>query len=189
MEMRRMKSLSHSSLVRRQSGAKRSSNRGVVLVVALILLVVIGVSSAVAIRSALFSDLVSHNMRAQSTAMQAAELALRWCEQQAMAQPVPAGFQVQPVVNFDEANRWNDAANWAAMANTVPVGVLGGDVNYATPPQCIVERVEFPSLSDKPRPELAFQVTARGFSPDFQRVGGNSAAGSEVWLQSIVRQF
>ncbi|WP_146076034.1 pilus assembly PilX family protein [Caldimonas caldifontis] len=184
-----MNSLSRPLIVRRQLGANRSQNRGVVLVVALILLVVIGVSSAVAIRSALFSDLVSHNMRAQNTAMQAAELALRWCEQQALAQPVPPGFQVQPVVNFDEADRWNNAANWAVMANTVPAAVLGGEVNYVTPPQCIVERVEFPSLSDKPRPELAYQVTARGFSPDFQRVGGNSAAGSEVWLQSIIRQF
>jgi hypothetical protein len=32
------------------------------------------------------------------------------------------------------------------------------------------------------------RITARGFSPDFERdAGGQPIAGAEVWLQSLVR--
>lgn len=182
---------------------RRAHQGGVVLIIALILMIVIGISSALAMRSALFGDLVSHNMRAQNLAFQAAEIALRWCENQVLAPPV--GFNVldlgdpTPAVN----NEWQVEANWAAP-NAVPGAVLGDVVDYETPPDCIVRRmtyneaygnVDFPP--DALRPEdrgispdflFFFRVTARGYSPDYEVDGdGNPVSGAEVRLQSMLR--
>lgn len=177
--------------------------RGVVLIIALILMIVIGISSAVAMRSALFGDLVSHNMRAQNLAFQAAEIALRWCENQVQAPP--AGFNIldlndpTPAVN----NEWQIESNWVAP-NAVPAAVLGDTVDYETPPDCIVRRMTYNEAygnavvaPDAIRPEdrgvspdylFFFRVTARGYSPDYEVDGsGNPVSGAEVRLQSMLR--
>ena len=59
----------------RRRSAVPGRSKGVVLIIALILLAVIGISSALALRMSLFGDIVSQNLRAQNLALQAAELA------------------------------------------------------------------------------------------------------------------
>lgn len=182
-----------------------AKQRGVALVIALILLIVITIGSVVAMRSALFSDMVSKNMRAQNLAMQSAEMALRYCEQQVANNSIVLNvFELNdPMVT----NEWQTMANWLpanGRVNTVPAAYLGTTIDYETPPQCIVRRLSYleaygsealPADATKPEDRgmspdylFFFRVTARGFSPDFQRdASGNSISGAEVWLQSMVR--
>ena len=56
-----------------------------------------------------------------------------------------------------------------------------GTFTPATLPQCIAQSL---LVGGKP----AFQITARGFSPDYAPDDdGFTASGSVVWLQSIIR--
>lgn len=178
--------------LRRRPGAR--SSRGIVLVIALVLLVVIGLSSAMVVRSGLFGASGASNQRAQSLAFNAAELALRDCEAQVLAwlravprPPAPAWVQADPVVRpITLAGAWRVRANWALpLARTVPAATLGATVNYPTAPMCMVEEVEV--LGATEAQERNFEVTAWGFSPDFARSGADTVAGAEVLLQSIIR--
>ena len=186
-------------------GARRQ--RGVVLLIALVLMIAIGISSALAMRTALFGDLVSHNMRTQNLAFQAAEIALRFCEDQVINNPFAAGFNIIDLGNPNPAvnNEWQLDANWAAASsNEVPDAWLGNTVDYETRPICMVRRMSYDEVvgaaalpADAPRPEdrgvspdflFFFRVTARGFSPDYEEDNnGNAISGSEVWLQSMLR--
>jgi len=192
-----LKSLRHNSGLR-----SLHRQRGVVLVIALILVVVIGVSSAVAIRSSMFSDMVSHNMRTQNLAFQAAEAGLRFCERQVVDNNL-AGMNVLVGPVNDE---WTLAGSWTASANTAPEDFLGTDVNFATPPQCLIRMMSWvqvealfppdefaPSKDDRPGgfsdEQYAFyRITARGFSPDYREdADGVAISGSQVVVQSMVR--
>ena len=186
-------------LPRRRHGSRRTS-RGVVLVMALILLAVIGVSSALAMRATLFSDMVSKNLRAQNLALQSAELALRHCERQVALDP----GSVVMLSALGLELEWQTEARWTASAMTVPVGRLGTDAGYRTAPQCLVRLISvdeflaaFPpdptTISAESRGYssdyvVLHRITARGFSPDFERdASGVAIAGAEVWLQTLVR--
>jgi len=194
----------------REARPGRQRSQGIVLVVALILLIVITISSVVAMRSAQSNDMVSGNLRAQALAQQAAEMALRWCEQRVIADKSTINWFALNDPNV--TNEWQNAARWtnATIVNTVPAAVLGtaapgnGLVNYETPPQCIIRLLNHDELyanaaivattvrtSDRGLPQdfvFVWRITARGFSPDFQRnAAGRSISGSEVWVQSTVR--
>lgn len=177
----------------RRGGARRQA-QGIVLIIALVLLVVIGLSSAVVVRSGLFTETGAGNQRAQSLAFNAAELALRDCEAQLLAwlrsSPRPAApgwIQADPVVRpITAPGAWRQRANWAgARIRTVPAATLGVTINYPTPPQCMVEEVEV--IGATVDTELNFEVTAWGFSPDYQRNGADTVGGAEVLLQSVIR--
>lgn len=180
-----------------------AAQRGVVLVIALILVVVIGVSSAVAIRTSLFGDIISQNMRAQNLAFQAAEIALRYCEEQAL-EPGAPGVTVIP---SGIGNEWTVESNWTNSANNVPAEFVGSDLNYPTAPQCLIRELTyedaFGAMTKDPtkfsiidaNPELVeymvfYRITARGFSPEFQRDGnGLPIAGAQASVQSMTRGF
>ena len=77
----------HSSMQRlpmtSTSGWGRASipQQGIVMLMTLILLTVMAVSTAVAVRLSLTTDMVGANLRARTLAFQAAEAALRYCEE------------------------------------------------------------------------------------------------------------
>lgn len=185
---------------RRHRGPRRAQSRGMVLVIALILLVVIGISSSVAIRTSLFGDLVSQNMRAQALALEAAELALRYCESQVAA----GNYAAISVIEGGTDDEWRTESNWDT-ANSVPASVLGSNINYAVTPQCMVKRMSyaeaFPAenvppnakrirdrLEDGEEYVFIFRITARGYSPDFRRDGdGRPVSGAQVTVQSALR--
>lgn len=179
----------------------RRGQSGVALIVALVMLVIIGLMSAAVLRGSLTSDLIANNARSQTLAQQEAELALRWCEREALdavnGNAVAAGFAIQAEQADDDANTatplpvlWDDFASWFG-ANKKAIDVVDDErvtddssVVAATPPQCMAE---YTRLTDGALTQVVI-VTARGFSPDYQEDDdGRTRAGSVVWLQSVLR--
>lgn len=194
-----MTSVSHSWLHRELRG-RRSRSHGIVLVLALILLVVMTVSSVVAMRAATSSDMVSQNLRAQNLALQAAEIALRYCEGQIINN---AAITLLPAMSATIVDEWRTEGNWGA-SNKVPAGFLGTSVSYDRVPECIVRRLSYEDVYTATQIALTtitpeqrgvsagnvfiYRITARGFSPDYQRnAAGVSISGAEAWVQSTIR--
>ncbi|MDP9140340.1 MAG: PilX N-terminal domain-containing pilus assembly protein [Pseudomonadota bacterium] len=192
-------------LVRRPFRGKVAA-RGIALLIALILLIVIGISSVAAMRTALFGELISQNLRAQNLAFQAAETALRYCEDEVANNPAVVTFWLNDATILSE---WTDMDNWDTAngrVTPIPATILGGAtaVQYPIGPECIIRRLSFDEVYSAATlapgaalPEdrgmsseylFFFRVTARGFSPDFERDDdGVPISGAEVWVQSTMR--
>jgi len=160
----------------------RRSQRGVTLIISMLMLVVIGIMSVAIMRNATSSDQVANNNRLQAQASQAAQMALRFCEDQLV---LDATGKVPPIRPFDTSYNWVDKKNWTTggghMAYTLTANdVSGGTSNFpAVPPQCISE-------VSKDRTDV-YIVTARGFSNDFRADASYATkSGAVVWLQSTV---
>lgn len=172
--------------------AARHGQRGIVLAVALIMLAVIGLGSVTAMRSGIFGNLIAGNLRSNQLAVQAAELALRFCERQAMSDPPTITVQPLPALNTESPTLWTLPASWngaAALATTLPQAVMNSPksaIRYEQSPQCLVEALELRRTRGA-FDETAFLITARGFSPDYSADGDGAVNGSEVWLQSTIR--
>ena len=159
-----------------------SAQRGVVLIVVLIMLVVIGLASAFTMRQAINSDAVSQNVRSEALAQEAAQIALNYCEQQA----VENSASIKP---HSDQGHWNDQANWRlAVGDSAPTTLAEEDVAQDNPsftpsvmPQCMAEKS---GVDDK-----VVIVTARGFSPDYEvdATSNQTKRGAVVWLQSTIR--
>lgn len=164
--------------------------------IALILLVVIGLASAAAMRSSVSHEKVVNNLREEVLAQQYAEMALRFCiaEMQNPAStlltvtPPPAG--TMPVGL--PAGSWNQAGTWfgtntryTSLNATAVAGLASSTDSSLHPsqaPQCLVEQV---ALQSGQAP--VYVITARGFSPAYQADGnGRTVRGSAVWLQAIL---
>jgi Tfp pilus assembly protein PilX len=173
-------------------GASPLAQRGIALAIALVLLVVIGLGSVVAMKTGMFSTMISGNLRSNQMAVQAAESALRFCERAAMLVPPAVPVQPLPLVNTDRPTAWQTVANWSAgagMAVTLPAAVTdsaNGGLQYAQRPQCMVETMEL-RLVRGAIDEEAYLVTARGFSPNYRTDAQGAINGAEVWLQSTIR--
>jgi type II secretory pathway pseudopilin PulG len=177
--------------------AFRRANQGISLIIVLVMLVIIGITAATAMRTATSEQRATNNMRMETVAQQYAEAALRICEGQmklasasrfaAFRSPLP----VSPTLPADP--RWRTPANWIAV--TPPSGrydLSANDNIYdsnnnppTTYPQCLVELQTVPAT---PTPFTITVITARGFSPDYARNAGTgeTTQGAVVWLQSIV---
>lgn len=176
---------------------RNDSERGVVLPIALIMLVIISFAGLLAARNSATFEQFSNNMRTNQVARTSAEDALRQCERIARASVEDnAAFAADvgriedgTVISADteEAIRegiWNTRANWAeGAANLITVTPEFGDdvqsrAQLRNPPTCIIQAM----VNDR------FLITARGLSNDAQvdDDSGLLTAGSEVWLQSIL---
>lgn len=166
--------------------------RGVTLIIAMIVLIVIGLTSAAVMRGALVSDQVANNTRSQTLASEAADVALRYCERQLSAAGCAAGVAclAAPVAGaqaaWEKADTWYANSKTGASVNVVPAAVVNSAgikttlFSNDTLPQCVVE------LS--PLGATTYVVTARGFSPDHQMdANGHTKSGSSVWVQSTVK--
>jgi Tfp pilus assembly protein PilX len=179
------------------------AQHGVVLVIALIMMAVIAVASAAAIKAVMTQDTIGFNLRAQAMARHSAEAMLRYCEA-AITTPAPTPAQqsiidqkLQQVIGGDiNEGHWVNMANWAAGSAMVVEAPDDFDASGYVPgskkAQCIVERsgqgenlVRMGGASP-PTATLA-TITARGFSPDFaEGPTGIPTSGATVWLQSAV---
>lgn len=180
--------------------AARSAQRGAVLAMALIFLVILALVGAFTMRGSIVGEQVSKNIRSSQVAAQAAESALRFCEdlvrsgQITLPQPLDENAARVPT-------QWNDRANWTGnvtsdefvlrtfsdSGQTAAAGMRA----LPTPPQCMVERMSLPPAEGEPVKSfdgiIPWQITAVGYSADFARdASGNGSSGSEVWLQSIL---
>lgn len=159
---------------------------GVALIVALIVLVIIGLTSASVMRGALSSDLVANNTRVQTLANQAAQIALKYCEMQIKGElPSPPPFNLRsPPANVGDPMDWETFENWtdADIVNEVPEAFMKSEASSfwpSTPPECMAQRSTLGTAN-------TIVVTARGFSPDYAEDGGQTTSGSVVWLQYIL---
>lgn len=175
--------------------------RGVVLVIAMILLVVLSLISVAAVRSASSTEVAANNARQQGLALQAAEAALRYCETGALnfIQATTATFKITPEAQPSTASTtytWQSLANWDGASSSANLNLrilTDADVNTATGanaklykrlPECMVQY----QYHVVPNPNRVV-VTARGFGPDVAAVdaGRSAPKGAEVWLQSTLR--
>lgn len=170
---------------RNRSSLQRRGQRGVALMVALVMLVIIGIASVSIMRGALSSDLIANNTRVQTLAMQAAQIGLRYCEDEAVKDAMSQPTLVHVLPDAGE-RAWETLSNWAddEKVNEVPSQYMESDNSTFVPgtmPQCMVQLRNLGGTN-------IYEVTARGFSPDYAADDdGNAASGSVVWLQSLLR--
>ncbi len=169
----------------------RMRSRGVSLIITMIMVVIIGLTAAAAMRGTASSERVTNNMRMQNLAQQYAEAALRYCEAQialADAARVNSLKEANITLSATATADWQKTATWvggAARTTSVPSSQVKSADSSITPPkmpQCFAERLR---LSDN---SLVVAITARGFSPDYvaNPTTGETTQGSVVWLQSIL---
>lgn len=161
------------------------SERGVSLIIVLIMLGVIAFMAAAAMRSAASSEMVARSFRYQLLAQQQAEGALRYCESQ-LLQPEDqrvvslrnmAASTSDPPSAWTLPATWTGAATGSAALTTVPSDWLGPASPPQVPPQCLVEKRAWSSGE-------AYRVTARGYSANYSRDSqGYTSAGMVSWLQ------
>ncbi len=159
--------------------------RGVSLLIAMVMLVIIGLTSVAVMRNTMSSDVVSINSRAQAQANQYAMVAEKFCE----AQINKSGFPAPLAQNLVTPN-WTVFKNWfpaPGAAQTLKTADLNLDTTIAQPsvmPQCMLELT---TVGTGATMTSAFIVTARGFSLDYRADSkGNTASGSVAWLQAVV---
>lgn len=169
--------------------------RGVVLPIALILLVIVSFAGLYAARTSANHEQFSNNLRTSNVARQAAEIGLRFCEsvvidirdnEGAIHGGLNANISTVEITDAQIDSNvalWTSLANWAdSSANliTVPLvydGNVKADARLTNAPTCIAQTMS----NDR------VLVTARGLSNDAQVDGnGRLEAGSEIWLQSIL---
>lgn len=173
-----------------------SSEHGVVLPIALIMLVIISFAGLLAARNSATFEQFSNNMRTNQVARTSAEDALRQCERIARASVESNAAFAADIGRIEVATEisadteaairtgiWNTRSNWVAgAARLITVTPqFGSDVQsnaqLRNPPTCLVQAM----VNDR------FLVTSRGLSNDaVVNANGQLTAGSEVWLQSIL---
>ena len=182
---------------------KQQSHQGFSLIVVMIMLVVIGLTAASAMRGATASQKVTNNVRLDNLAQQYAEAALRYCESQLQladaARVNTLKVAVIPTVDMTVAGAvpaWQNVTSWTGAAGSggasatrtalpqAQYSTLGlSSTLPARPPECVAEIQNIAAAT----PFTVTVITARGFSPNYAAdVNGNTTAGSVVWLQSIV---
>ena len=183
-----------------QQSFSRHPQTGVVLVIALVMLVVISLLATLSIRNAVSTESVSGNVRTTQLASQAAEIALRYCEDAAIQINSGTGtMAVTPAMILDYVSppRWRDpAANWdgtgssasVVIVPTASVNQAGGTVTFNRLPECMVERVPVVAASGVISNTSTYTITARGFGPEVAAVDAarTRPTGSEVWMQSTI---
>ena len=171
----------------------KRSQRGVVLIMSLIMLVVVSLLAVSTMKSAISSENVSGSVRLHQLAHQAAEMALAYCEstvvKAASGMAVPS--DAPAIQDFSSTPLWQggstvwDSENAAVF--TVPLAVVNvNNAPYKRPPECLVERLA--PVGSTLHNDL-FAITARGFGPDVGSLvdpAKRRPSGSEVFLQSTV---
>jgi len=171
------------------------------MVIVLIMLVIIGLASAAAIRNATSGEKVTNNIRQQNLAQQYAEAALRYCEAELAKDDGVAATVGRMGTTLTEANiitvavgetpGWQQAVTWtgvggaSASLTTLPESRISSSDSAFKPttlPQCVAEKQ---TLADG---NFAYVITARGFSPDYtaDAITKQTTNGSVVWLQSTI---
>jgi type IV pilus assembly protein PilX len=184
-----------------------------VLIISLILLVVISLLAVTSMRNAGSSESVAGNVRRTELATEAAEIALRFCEEQVLTimgsspppttTPTPATTPATPIILAPtDPPKWQDnstSTGWdskdspAAVSATLldkKVNPTGMAKTYQRPPKCMIE-MQFPpgGISTNLTRTSSFVITARGFGPEAPPADSarSRPQGSEAWLQSHIQ--
>lgn len=179
-----------------------AGQRGVVLIIALILLVIISLLAVTSLRGAGSAEQLSGNVRTTELATQAADIALRHCEASAIkVVHLLDGDTTSPAATYNDqgldstkilwaatATHWQSVSNWdtaTTAAYELPASLVGGTTTYKRPPECIVESLTGVTPTGTP---ASFLITARGFGPEVTVADSDHSrpVGSVVWLQSTI---
>jgi len=191
------------SPVRRNAG---THERGVVLVVTLILLVILSLVGTFAIRNATQSERSINGIRSAEVAREAAETGLRFCEQVAIfddaekdyTEYASTGMRARIITTtigseFDVDAAWRTSSNWVGNGvilvpkdyfNKKPTGTEIDAVQLEIQPRCLIQKIATTST-----PQLTgYLITARGFANNarFEDSTGKATQGAEAWLQSVL---
>jgi Tfp pilus assembly protein PilX len=173
----------------------KARQTGISLIIVMVMLIVIGLTSAAAIRNATTGEKFTNNIRVQNLAQQYAEAALRYCETEmgkATADRVATLADANIItVAVGAATGWENTLTWtgtggasASKTALLEARVKSSDSAFkpSKMPECVVEKQ---TLADT---TSSYVVTARGFSPDYTSDSstGVTTGGSVVWLQSIL---
>ena len=187
-------------MIFRTAPAQRARHQhGIVLVMALVLLVMISLVATLTIRRATSSEQVSKSIRTNTVAFQAAETALRFCEEQILTNSkVQSGTKTLEPAEWPDSGApslWKTRSNWdltAGKAIAIDSAVVNSSDAAARKlpddalPRCMVEKMR---LRDVGGAKVeAFLITAVGYSPDYHvnKTTSTPDAGGEVWLQSTI---
>lgn len=140
---------------------KKHTQSGIALPIVLIFMVVMLLIGVTAIRNVTLGEKMAGNARSQELAFQAAEQALRFCENAMLT-----GTGTQPTVLAPAAtgNQWDNSAQWQG-SNSIAIAATPSGV--ATAPRCMVEDVKNlmkvdPTQLKKDTSIQVFRITARG---------------------------
>lgn len=159
------------------------------------MLVVISLLTTLSIRSATSNEKVSGNVRTTELAKQAAEIALRYCEDSVIQ--INAGVVTLPatpnLLDYESPPRWKSIGNWDAAASDaflVPkdfVNQATGAETFKREPECMVERMPVVTAGGAISNTSTYVITARGFGPEVAADPSRARPqGSEVWMQSTI---
>jgi Tfp pilus assembly protein PilX len=174
--------------------ARPATQRGVVLIIALVMLVVISLLTTLSIRSAVSTESVSGNVRTTELASQAAEIALRYCEDAVVTYQASGAGPLVPLT-FQDPPRWKSTSgSWDVSpsdAFVVPLTAVNqatGNATYKRAPECLVERMPVVTAAGVLSNTSTFVITARGFGPEVPLANASRSRpqGSEVWMQSTI---
>ncbi|MFM9923116.1 PilX N-terminal domain-containing pilus assembly protein [Variovorax sp. H27-G14] len=190
----------------RHSLRRSIRQRGVVLLITLVLIVVMSLLGTFAIRNATQSERSINGVRSAEVAREAAETALRFCEQVAMSDAADKDYTefsstgmreriiASPAVasEADTSAAWRSAGSWKGT-NVIEVpesyfrktGISTGDLSQLKEaPRCLIQKIASTAM-----PALTgYLITARGFANDanFNADTGKSTQGAEAWMQSVL---
>lgn len=158
----------------------RANQKGFVLAISMIFLLVMTGLAITAIRRSTLDEKVAGNLREQNLAFQAAETALRFCENIVETEDPVVTIALRNLGGTVLPNEWDTPANWGVggFATTLPAGTVP---NVAAQPQCMAERWQLQKhdhFGKNAAPGIVHVITARG-------VG--STPNAVVWLQVTTR--
>lgn len=190
--------------------------KGIVLIVALIMLIIISLLAALSVHNATSSEGVSSNVRQTQSANQVTDAALRYCEAalESWASGSTATFNFSTgasstTVTFGAAYVQDlpagtatltsmTASNWDGTTNAGVILVVPSSSsfvnstltmpNFNRAPECMFERL---AASTDPAYSQSFAVTAHGFGPEVAAADTQRTrpVGSEVFLQSTLQFY
>ncbi|MGA8516087.1 MAG: hypothetical protein WB821_15100 [Burkholderiaceae bacterium] len=173
-----------------------TAQKGVVLALVLVLLGILSLVGALSMRNATQTEQTTNSLRTAAVAQQAAELALKYCEQVARSTELSddvtysaarTRILATTLTAAISAGAWSLPATWSTAANIISVtgtfaaSADGAATQYKNPPQCVIQRVNNSAGA-------GFVITARGFGNDAVINANNGVtSGAEAWVQSVLQ--
>jgi type IV pilus assembly protein PilX len=115
---------------------QRAAQRGVTLIITLVMLVVVTLIVVSSLRSTTLNERMAGNSRDRQRAFQAAEAAVRSCLSQLDANTY-SGVKLTPVASAASAPQWEVDTNWTGTNSTAVTVDAAAGLNAN--PRCLVE--------------------------------------------------
>jgi type IV pilus assembly protein PilX len=180
------------------------AERGVVLILVLILLGLLSLLAATSLRNATSTESIAGNVRTTELASQSAEIALRYCESKA-SDHANGTLELNNEGDWADMTQWDGAISRPFVLTLDLVNTTGLGATYKRAPECRVDSMKLMNLkqpimaSDNSGTILGFEgmvinktalylITARGFGPEVAQANATRTrpTGTEVWLQSQI---